>query len=70
MIQHFQYKSLYSNENLPGWSFSFYYQKQMIAGIYHPNGQIEWKTDEIHLEKETELKKQIHEIMLFHVYDK
>ncbi|PKR86659.1 YheE family protein [Heyndrickxia camelliae] len=70
MIQHFQYKSLYSNDNLPGWSFSFYYQKQIITGVYHPDGKIEWKTERFNPENEDEIKKQIHEIMLYHVYDK
>jgi hypothetical protein len=69
MIQHFQYKSLYTNERIPGWSFSFYFQKQKINGNYYADGKIEWKNEGLTLENEDQLKKQIHEIMLYHVYD-
>ncbi|MDQ0153723.1 YheE family protein [Robertmurraya andreesenii] len=69
MITHFQYKPLYENKEMPGWRFSFYYKKQKITGIYHPDGQIEWTSESKPTDEET-LIKQIHEIMLFHVYDK
>jgi len=38
--------------------------------VYHPDGKIEWKTERFNPENEDEIKKQIHEIMLYHVYDK
>lgn len=41
----------------------------MITGIYHPDGNIEWKTDGFAPKNEETIKKEIHEIMLFHVYD-
>jgi hypothetical protein len=66
MILHFQYQSLY-NQKLPGWHISFYYRGKKYEAIYHHNGQIEWETAVP--EKEEEIKKHIHELMLFHVYD-
>ncbi|MEQ2529623.1 hypothetical protein EKG37_10945 [Robertmurraya yapensis] len=69
MITHFQYKPLYENKEMPGWRFSFYYQKQKYNGIYFPDGKIEWSSDEVPNDEE-KIIKQIHEIMLFHVYDK
>jgi hypothetical protein len=69
MISHFQFQSIYEKQQLPGWSFSFYYQKQKFTGIYHPNGKIEW-TSAVPQENESSLKGQIHELMLFHVYEK
>ncbi|PLR89935.1 YheE family protein [Bacillus sp. T33-2] len=70
MITHFQYKPLFENTKIPGWRISFYYKKQHFSGVYHQNGKIEWTgtvpaTDIIH-----GLEAQIHELMLFHVYDK
>lgn len=67
MISHFQYKPLYENKDIPGWRFSFFYKKQKMTGIYHPDGKIDWDATP---EDEDVLIKQIHEIMLFHVYDK
>lgn len=69
MITHFQYKPLYENKDMPGWRFSFYYQKQKLSGVYHPDGKIEWATN-VDPSVEEDLKRQIHEIMLFHEYDK
>ncbi|MBT2691113.1 YheE family protein [Bacillus sp. ISL-47] len=68
MLTHFQFKPLYENKQLPGWTFSFYFQKQKIAGIYHPDGKIEWTSGKPGSQAE-DLKSQIHELMLFHVYD-
>lgn len=70
MISHFQYQSIYQHQQLPGWTFSFYYQKQKFTGIYHQNGQIEWTSIEPNPKDEARLKEQIHELMLFHVYEK
>lgn len=70
MITHFQYKAIYQHQQLPGWTFSFYYQKQKFSGIYHHNGTIEWTSSHPKLEEEAAIKEQIHELMLFHVYDK
>lgn len=68
MISHFQYKSLY-HKKLPGWSFSFYYKKRKLEGVYNPDGRIDWLINKPDLDDEETIKKQIHELMLFHVYD-
>ncbi|WP_075981549.1 YheE family protein [Bacillus massilinigeriensis] len=70
MLTHFQFKPLFEHKQIPGWSFSFYYQKQKINGIYHQNGSIEWTSIKPAEEDEKKLIEQIHELMLFHVYDK
>ncbi|TFD96959.1 DUF5342 family protein [Jeotgalibacillus salarius] len=67
MIQHFQYKKLYA-EDLPGWSFSFTYLGKQIKGIYHKNGRIEWLSDEPERNQD-QVRQQIHDLMLYHVYD-
>ncbi|MGE6260439.1 DUF5342 family protein [Heyndrickxia sporothermodurans] len=70
MIQHFQYRSLYQNQQLPGWYLNFYFQKKQMEGIYHPDGSIEWTTPHsFDANTENLIKKQIHELMLFHEYD-
>ncbi|MED1202411.1 DUF5342 family protein [Heyndrickxia acidicola] len=68
MIQHFQFQSLYSNKQLPGWSFSFIYKRKKYTGLYHPDGNIEWNQEEA-IPNEEQLKEQIHALMLYHVYD-
>lgn len=70
MLTHFQYKPLYENTEIPGWHISFYYLKKRYNGVYQQSGKIEWtdtKPDQDHQQK---LESQIHELMLFHVYDK
>lgn len=69
MISHFQFKSIYQHQQLPGWTFSFYYQKQKFSGIYHQNGEIEWTGPNPKQDEEEKLKVQIHELMLYHVYE-
>ncbi len=67
LLQHFQFKPLYVDERIPGWNISFYYSGKKYEAIYHPNGTIEWQSESpIEIEK---LQKQIHDLMLFHVYD-
>jgi len=69
MLMHFQYNPLFSNQNIPGWSISFYYKKKRYTGIYHQTGTIEWTgTAPAQVDLEP-LKSQIHELMLFHVYE-
>ncbi|WML50540.1 YheE family protein [Neobacillus sp. PS3-34] len=69
MLTHFQFKPLFENKKIPGWQFSFYFKRQKITGIYHQNGEIEWSCPHPGEEDEDLLKKQLHELMLFHVYD-
>ena len=67
LLQHFSFKPLYENKQLPGWSISFFYKNTRYAAEYEPDGTIKWlgetPTDE------QAVKKMIHELMLFHVYD-
>lgn len=69
MINHFQFRPLFENKEMPGWHFSFYHQKLKYTGIYHQNGEIEWTSAKPEGQTEAALKAQIHELMLFHVYD-
>lgn len=69
MLLHFQFKPLFENKNIPGWTFSFYHKKQRYTGIYHQTGKIEWTTNTPEHEDMELLTSQIHELMLFHVYE-
>lgn len=69
MLQHFQYKPLYENKQLPGWKVQFYYQKQRYECVYHQDGKIEWSSSEPPVQMQEKIKIQIHEFMLFHVYE-
>ncbi|KIL46853.1 YheE family protein [Jeotgalibacillus campisalis] len=71
MIQHFHYKPMFENTQLPGWTFTFLYQGQQINGIYHKTGDIEWTNQCVfhNNNEENKIKKQLHELMLYHVYD-
>lgn len=67
MLQHFKYRPMFSNSQLPGWIISFFYESKRIEGEYHPDGTITWLSDAP--ANEEKVKKMIHELMLFHVYD-
>ncbi|MFC4411566.1 YheE family protein [Chungangia koreensis] len=67
MLHHFSFKPMYENKQLPGWTFSFYYKQQPFSGEYQKDGSITWTGPTP--PNEDELKKMIHELMLFHVYD-
>ncbi|HSI67578.1 MAG TPA: YheE family protein [Planococcus sp. (in: firmicutes)] len=67
MLQHFKFKPMFDNNQLPGWTISFFYKNERISGEYHPDGTIAWITKAP--DNEHEVKKMIHELMLFHVYD-
>jgi hypothetical protein len=69
MLSHFQYKPLFENKSIPGWNFSFYYKKQRYSGIYHQTGKIEWTVQAPEQDDMDTLTSQIHELMLFHVYE-
>ncbi len=69
MISHFQWKPLFDNSQIPGWRFSFFFKGTGYQGIYHKDGQIEWSSELPSSEYEEQLKSQIHELMLFHVYE-
>ncbi len=67
MLQHFSFKPMFENKKLPGWTFAFFFQNTRYTGDYSPSGEITW-TKETPAEEES-LKKMIHELMIFHVYD-
>ncbi|RND00996.1 YheE family protein [Lysinibacillus halotolerans] len=69
MIQHFQFKPLFENNLLPGWVISFYYKQQQYKAEYKKDGKIVWLGTKPSKEEEETVKKMIHELMLFHVYD-
>jgi hypothetical protein len=69
LLTHFQFKPLFENKNIPGWNFSFYYKKQRFSGIYHQTGKIEWTANTPEQDDIEILTSQIHELMLFHVYE-
>lgn len=67
MLQHFRFTPMFAGGNLPGWTFSFFYQKERYTGDYMPDGTIKW-TSAIPSDEEN-VKKMIHELMTFHVYE-
>lgn len=67
MITHFRYKPLFENAQLPGWGISFYYKQKYYQAEYKKNGEIKWLGE---VPKEIgDIEKEIHELMLYHVYD-
>ena len=69
MLMHFQVQSLFLDKRVPGWTFSFYYKQNRYQGVYHRNGEIEWKSFKPEKNALDALTKQIHDLMLYHVYD-
>ncbi|MFE7061526.1 YheE family protein [Sutcliffiella sp. NPDC057660] len=69
MISHFQIKPLYKNSQLPGWHLSFFFKGQSIKATYHKDGKIEFDDSTFSPEEIVQVEKQIHELMLFHVYE-
>lgn len=67
MLQHFNFKPMFENQQLPGWTFAFFYQNKRYTGEYSPEGEILW-TGETPTNV-ANVKKMIHELMIFHVYD-
>lgn len=70
MLTHFQYKPLYPDTQLPGWELSFYFGRQQYQAIYHKDGTIEYTGASPGPEQEKQLADMIHELMIYHVYDK
>ncbi|OCA90126.1 hypothetical protein F7984_04025 [Pradoshia sp. D12] len=69
MINHFEWKSLYETEKIPGWKFSFYFEKKRYKGVYHKDGSITWIETQPSDYAKAELESRVHELMLYHVYD-
>ncbi len=53
---------------MPGWRLSFYYNREKVTALYHGDGEIEIVQPQSFIITE-QLKKDIHELMVFHVYD-
>ncbi|MFX3624166.1 MAG: YheE family protein [Ectobacillus sp.] len=69
MFTHFQWKPLFASDALPGWSISFFFQGAFYKAIYHKDGSLEWTSLQPPEQHEKQIISQIHELMLFHVYD-
>lgn len=67
MLQHFSYKPMYANKQLPGWTFSFFFRNGRYTGEYLPEGEIVWSGATP--PDEENVQKMIHELMTFHVYE-
>jgi Family of unknown function (DUF5342) len=70
MLQHFQIQPLYNNDQIPGWMITFFYKREKFKAYYLQNGQIEWIQGIPLKDEEKQIKEMIHELMLFHVYDR
>ena len=69
MIQHFKFRSLYENSQLPGWAISFFYKQQRYNAEYLKDGTVKYIGNAPANEDLQKINKAIHELMLFHVYD-
>ena len=67
MIQHFSFKPLFENTQLSGWTIALFYQRERYSAEYLKDGTIQWTGPTP--PNEEDVKKMIHELMLFHVYD-
>ena len=69
MIQHFSFKPLYENSQLPGWALSFFYKQVRYHAEYKKDGTILFIDQQPPAEDVAHIEKMIQELMLFHVYD-
>ncbi|MFC7391658.1 DUF5342 family protein [Scopulibacillus cellulosilyticus] len=69
MITHFTYKPFLTKSRKTDFQFSFFFNGMPYQGIYHYNGKIEWTTNEPEKAFLKDITSQIHELMLYHVYD-
>ncbi|GKV69885.1 hypothetical protein NCCP2716_23830 [Sporosarcina sp. NCCP-2716] len=67
MLQHFKVQPMFAGGQLPGWTFSFYISSARCTGDYMPDGTIRWTSAPP--ADEEEVKRMIHELMTFHVYE-
>ncbi|WP_432352782.1 DUF5342 family protein [Sporosarcina sp. A2] len=67
MLQHFRVQPMFAGGQLPGWTFSFQLGAERFSGDYMPDGTIKWTTPAP--KDEESVKKMIHELMTFHVYE-
>ena len=69
MIQHFKFKPLFENSQIPGWAISFFYKQQRYNAEYKKDGGIVFIGEAPTADELAGLEKMIHELMLFHVYE-
>ncbi len=69
MIQHFKFKPLFENTQLPGWAISFFYKQVKYNAEYKKDGSIKFIGQSPDGSELVQVEKMIHELMLFHVYD-
>ncbi|ARK29150.1 YheE family protein [Halalkalibacter krulwichiae] len=69
MLSHFQWKELRNNLVRREWAFSFFFDGNYITGIYHKNGEIDWGEANLTSNQKEILEPQIHDLMLYHVYE-
>lgn len=69
MIQHFKFKPLFENTQLPGWALSFFYKQTRYNAEYKKDGSITFIGAMPAVSELENVEKMIHELMLFHVYD-
>ena len=69
MIQHFSYKPLFENSQIPGWSISFFFEQNRYAAEYYKDGSIQFIGEGPSEDQRENIEKVIHELMLFHVYE-
>ncbi len=70
MFSHFQYKSVGLKARKPKWEISFFYQGSYYRALYLHDGQFDWFEPAPPKSEQEKLQSQIHELMLFHVYEK
>lgn len=69
MIQHFKFKPLFENAQIPGWAISFFYKQERYQAEYQKDGSITFVGNTPAAEELVQVDKMIHELMLFHVYE-
>ncbi|MCA0989215.1 DUF5342 family protein [Guptibacillus algicola] len=69
MLSHFQYKQIGPKVRKPKWEVSFFYQGAYYRSLYLHNGEFDWFEPSPKEEDKSKLQSQIHELMLFHVYE-
>lgn len=69
MIQHFKFKPLFENTQIPGWSIQFFYKGVRYTADYKKDGTIQYIGTSPDASDMDQVNKMIHELMLFHVYD-
>ncbi|WP_274308082.1 YheE family protein [Solibacillus daqui] len=69
MIQHFSYKPLFENSQIPGWSISFFFKNERFAADYYKDGSIRFIGNAPQQDELANVEKMVHELMLFHVYE-